>query len=574
MLSPVRLLPAAPKPATPLPRTPASGAELIKKARLASRQHGEATAMTWDDVTRGQKRLETMMKFNVVQKVVQQKPVWWKPHLSSSVLDDARRFEQRREKGVHHAVTTLRGAQSDPADRLTASGFDGALASVRRERLIGQWEGLAGDFLTAKDRAARNGPKKRKRWRRAFAAVAAKPKDLESIFAPRAKQSDSKSTLDTFECMERCLNHDWEHALYYGIGDYIMSWDDDNDESEIEEIRLMLLSNVWLVYSAFDYLASLGDARGSTSVLSISLNAFSGFIKDAKLADAVSSNCKNAHLDQLFILINSLEPKPATRPASPTRERATPTPPPEMLEVPKKGGDGCSGSGAVATASKWGKAKLLVSASAGGDAPTTAATAKWDKAKQLVVKTPQHIGGNNKIGLGNARTFERHEWIHSLVRIAIMRYVLPGERSVPQCADVSEALEMLLMNDIKANLPEELSQKSNDFRTRFCYTDGVEASLRKNKSSLMAIFTAFSGAERTHDPGKLQIGERMGMDDWLDLCALRPPPCPRPPPTPPRRARGGTRREAKARCADSRRARPSCGSCQVQGASNSGQGLL
>ena len=46
----------------------------------------------------------------------------------------------------------------------------------------------------------------------------------------------------------------------------------------------------------------------------------------------------------------------------------------------------------------------------------------------------------------NTRALNRQEWLQCLVRIAIMRYVIPKIR------DVSRALEALFKDDIEANL--------------------------------------------------------------------------------------------------------------------------
>ncbi|KOO53556.1 flagellar associated protein [Chrysochromulina tobinii] len=243
------------------------------------------------------------MKLSLKQKIVRTKPGWWKPSLSCSVIDDARRFDHQHDKHVHEAVSALRGAQATPADVPITKEFATALLAVQRERLVGQRQGLGGDFGT---KAIKKDDGGRKRWRSAVVAVTAeKPKAEESsIWQPRAKQSDSKSIFDSQECMERAFNCDWERALHYGIGEYVRKNHDDNDAGEVEKVRRCLLSNVWLVYSAFDYLASLG----SGGINAINSNAFLSFIKEAKLVDPASTNCKAAHLDQLFVLINSLEP--------------------------------------------------------------------------------------------------------------------------------------------------------------------------------------------------------------------------------------------------------------------------
>ena len=513
-----------PTPGSPgLARKPTSGAEILHKAKLASRPYGEPVPQTWDDVRRGQKRLETLMKFSLKQKITQQKPVWWKPPLSSTVLEDAHRFDQKHETHVQRAATTLRIVQEKCHELPRANAFEVALTAVQRERLVGQRQGLGGDFVSSKQRLALEVTKKNKgnrsRWRRAFVAhVAAAPKgwdDGGNVWEPRAKTSDSKNLLDSDECLAKAIDLDWERALYYGIGEYVLAHDDDSDAGELDEIRQCLLANRWLVYSAFDYLASLG----SGGVNSINSNAYLGFIKDAKIADPGSTNCKPAHLDQLFVLINSLEPPSEKQP------RRTVTPP--LASRPASGLANPSAApeaAAVAVGSSQASSKIAsapaskdVSRPGSGNAIALAAggVGGWSKLKKMgVVKKPDNL--SSKIGLGNVHTLERHEWLHALVRIAIMRYVLPGRRTVVKCADVSEALEQLLLQDIKANLPAELAQKSNDFRTDFCYSEAVERVLRTHKLSLLSIFTVFTAAD-SGDPAKHWIGQRIALDDWMDL---------------------------------------------------------
>ena len=61
-------------------------------------------------------------------------------------------------------------------------------------------------------------------------------------------------------------------------------------------------------------------------------------------------------------------------------------------------------------------------------------------------------------------TMCRHEWLHALVRLALMRYVLPGSRSVEKAADVSEAIEKLIKEDLLVRVDRAIGQDSNEFR--------------------------------------------------------------------------------------------------------------
>ena len=129
------------------------------------------------------------------------------------------------------------------------------------------------------------------------------------------------------------------------------------------------------------------------------------------------------------------------------------------------------------------------------------------------------LRGATKGGAAAARTLERHEWLHALVRIAIMRYVLPGQRSVKHCADVSEALEALLLRDLVPNLPAELRQDSNEFRERHCYQPDVDFVLMSHESSLRAIFTAFGSNENVtgEADSHAHLHNRMSCEQWMDF---------------------------------------------------------
>ena len=102
--------------------------------------------------------------------------------------------------------------------------FRKTLARVQRGRLVGDVLGLAGDFASAKDLAARAAKRPTSGWSRAAKAVA-KPieKKAVSIWAPRAATSDSRDKFDTDACFHRMLEVDWNRALRHGLGSYIVS---------------------------------------------------------------------------------------------------------------------------------------------------------------------------------------------------------------------------------------------------------------------------------------------------------------------------------------------------------------
>jgi hypothetical protein len=103
--------------------------------------------------------------------------------------------------------------------------FHRSLTRVQRGRLVGDLLGLAGDFASGKDLAARAEIRPTSGWRRAAKSVAKKPPEKKkiSIWSPRAATSDSRDKFDTDTCFDRMLEVDWSRALRHGLGSYIVS---------------------------------------------------------------------------------------------------------------------------------------------------------------------------------------------------------------------------------------------------------------------------------------------------------------------------------------------------------------
>ena len=511
----------------------------------------------------------------------------WYPSPSLGLKEASQRFDSAHAKRTQAALTAL---------ELAARNFEAApvaktVYAVRRGRIqVGERRrayGLGSEFWTERQMREKLGqPAVRKGlWNAKRATVLKK-----SIWSRRAQTCNSKSTLEVEETVHAMLDNDWKWALRHGLGDYIVAADDDGEEGEIEEAKQALKTNCWLVYSAFDYLASIGG----TDVVSITLNAFTGFIKDAKLADDKSDNCKSSHLGQLFLLINAqrdrgenfvVPPSPTTlspeRSLSPTTTRS-PSPPtvrlvePQQQEPPKLGvggaklggafggalgaltggaaaasapasvpagnsvlaafgaraaggvaADGAAG-GEEAVAADAGTNSILA-AFAGGKgklagwgtvravhkvgvlAPTARAqVSARDKAAALAAR--QASGAESPKLSGSARTLSRHEWLQALVRLAIIRYVLPGERSVERCEDVSDAIHKLLFDDLVPRLDSALCQSSNEIRSQYCYTEAMDTTLQKYEQYLRSLFMAFAW-----DGIETEAAARLGLNEWVEF---------------------------------------------------------
>jgi hypothetical protein len=112
-------------------------------------------------------------------------------------------------------------------------------------------------------------------------------------------------------------------------------------------------------------------------------------------------------------------------------------------------------------------------------------------------------GHNKKLRLN------RHEFVEAIVRIAIVRYVQSGEMD-----DVSDAIERCC-REIATNLPREIEQSSNEFRSRWCYVEATDAVLRKHAVTLRNIYDTYS--ELHHDMQRRQLTHRrlLSCGEWL-----------------------------------------------------------
>ena len=84
----------------------------------------------------------------------------------------------------------------------------------------------------------------------------------------------------------------------------------------------------------------------------------------------------------------------------------------------------------------------------------------------------------------NASTaLNRQEWLQVLVRCAMLMYVPKGS-----AADVSDALDKILSDDLLPNLPLAALQDSNFFRRNLCYLQKVSNVLEGSAGSLKVLY--------------------------------------------------------------------------------------
>jgi len=126
----------------------------------------------------------------------------------------------------------------------------------------------------------------------------------------------------------------------------------------------------------------------------------------------------------------------------------------------------------------------------------------------------------------------RFEFLQCLVRVAIAKYVHAGQTlrrrssSSKQIADVSEALEELLVSNIVPNLPAEANVISDQFREKRLYRRDMHAALEEKEMPLSAIFDFYASSIDEPETDKPKIGGvdsfaqdlHMNINEWLALC--------------------------------------------------------
>lgn len=120
------------------------------------------------------------------------------------------------------------------------------------------------------------------------------------------------------------------------------------------------------------------------------------------------------------------------------------------------------------------------------------------------------VSDGAKLSDGDRRNLCRHEWINCLVRIAIMKYVMPG-----RLRDASAAVEALLKKDVEPKLEAWIASDVDRFRREVCYTEQVDAVLVEHKASLQNILAFFSDTE---EEGKKLERRTMSLVEWLAMC--------------------------------------------------------
>ena len=111
-------------------------------------------------------------------------------------------------------------------------------------------------------------------------------------------------------------------------------------------------------------------------------------------------------------------------------------------------------------------------------------------------------------------SFSRSEWMHMLVRLAIMRYIVPGAET-----DISNAVGCLMKQLVERLVPAA-NQDPNSFRRKYCYIESVCKVFDRLKRSLRMLFDVYA------DPPGVKTPEArvLRFPDWMkmlkDLCCF------------------------------------------------------
>ena len=475
----------------------------------------------------------------------------WYPSRSEALKAASSRFDDRHEKHTRAAIEVLEHASRHLEPPLRPDPYEHAIVALRRDR-IQQGErhhayGLGSEYWTERQmrQAVGNVVSPRARWVARRVAF-----NQKSVWSLRAASSEGKAVLETETTMHKMIEHDWNLAIRYGLDEFIASATEESGEADIESAKNALLENGWFIYSAFDYLSGRGG-----DVLSIEPSAFARFLGEGEFADDKSSNCTAVLLADLYRQIKTQQKREGERP-SPDSQASPPHDPlantvdalsllQSSLKTAVKRNTTTRRFSAAFSTSESAKravaraaaneAKELGSGEDTGDdinafdhgllpAPNGAAgwgaikvsAAASSVARKLASASSMKDFASPKRSTSSkqavSRTMCRHEWLQGIVRLAAMRYLLPGSRSVDRTANMADAIRKLIHEDMLLRMDSALSQSSNEFRREHCLHAQMERLLQTHEGSFRSLYSAFATEE-----GGLDGKAHMTIHEWLDF---------------------------------------------------------
>ena len=110
------------------------------------------------------------------------------------------------------------------------------------------------------------------------------------------------------------------------------------------------------------------------------------------------------------------------------------------------------------------------------------------------------------------KALERHEFLHCLVRAAVMRYVQSG-----LLADVSQAVLRLFSEVIKQHADAGLHASTDVFRRTALYVEEVDAALRRHEAALRKLYQATCKLEHTNNS---YANKHVSFSGWKQFITL------------------------------------------------------
>ena len=126
--------------------------------------------------------------------------------------------------------------------------------------------------------------------------------------APRAPWSDGKDLFDTPQVQRKRFNVDWQNLLSIGLAKQVAKANQVETEEaaaeDVQRVAEILWENYGLCFQLFTYYSCLEGAFNW-----MTLNVWTKMLEDCGLVDNSSQFCKKAHMDNIFVAVDTAENK-------------------------------------------------------------------------------------------------------------------------------------------------------------------------------------------------------------------------------------------------------------------------
>jgi hypothetical protein len=405
-----------------------------------------------------------------------QKPMWWKsaPQRTTGI---ASQFDERHFQHTRHAIRDLDGMVGDPTSQKRERAFWKHMLEVKSNRYNVQPLRLSALSLSPRSQlrkpefrlaGTRGGP-----WlppdpyqpdayhEDPEEGAPAVPWSLaRSIWGPRKTNSDSRDYYDTEALEEEIVRADWK-MIVEEEGGYILKNDDDKDAAgsgsshEVEEVLAVLLEFKSALLNLYNYWS--GSTTTPAMASSLTSDSWLTIAWGAYLAfmnehQIIDESSHFCTSAHVTILFEGLN-SDDSRPAKPS-----------AAEVSGKG-----------------KGGMTV----------------------------------NQNKTTDKKSLDRREYLQSLVRLAVMKFVKPG--IVP---DVSEALRRLVTENLIGHASSESLSDANAFREDSCYYEEIDNIIQGEGTRLHALYNRYAKLMGENLSG-YSSNATMELPEWLKLLENR-----------------------------------------------------